>query len=119
MVAVQSIVIATWSVARPEGTLPDQRTIAGTLIPPSRNSPFCPVKGQLLEKQSPPLSLVTLTKVSRSSLASPSALIACPIPSSRLFIIAAYVFSDPPALNPATPSGLSPMCPSPGPSQGQ
>ena len=40
-------VIAGWRVMLPTGTRPGQRMIAGTLMPPSHNENFCPVKGQL------------------------------------------------------------------------
>ena len=40
IVAVQSIVIAAWSVVLPAGTVPGHRTIAGTRMPPSQRFPF-------------------------------------------------------------------------------
>jgi hypothetical protein len=49
IVAVQSIVIAAWSVTRPGGTVPVHRTIAGTRVPPSWRNIFWNENGQLYE----------------------------------------------------------------------
>ena len=59
----QSMLIATCCVTCAGFMCCDQRTMAGTRIPPSSNSDFCPVNGQVREKRSPPLSLVKITMV--------------------------------------------------------
>ena len=66
-VATQSMVMASWPATRPGGTGPAIARAAGTRIPPSSRSIFCPTNGQVSEKRSPPLSLVKTTRVSRAA----------------------------------------------------
>ena len=87
---------------RPAGTLPGQRTIAGTRMPPSRKVPFPALSGQLYEYRSPPLSLVNTTKVSRSSPASCKARRRRPTPSSSRCIMAVKTPSEPRSAYPRT-----------------
>ena len=63
-VGSQSIEIITWSLVVPGAMRPGQRISAGMRSPPSSRSVFLPVKGQVSEKRSPPLSLVKITIVS-------------------------------------------------------
>jgi hypothetical protein len=62
-VGIQSIEIITCSETDPAAIRPGQRTIEGMRSPPSSSSVFMPVNGQILEKRSPPLSLVKTTMV--------------------------------------------------------
>jgi len=56
------MVAVTWSLTC--GAMrAGQRSSVGTRMPPSSSSVFWPVKGQVLEKRSPPLSLVKTTMV--------------------------------------------------------
>ena len=73
-VGIQSIEIMTCSDTVPAAIRPGQRAIAGIRSPPSSNSPFIPVNGQVLENRSPPLSLV---KTTIELLARPVASSAC------------------------------------------
>ena len=71
----------------------------GMRIPPSQRFIFWYENGQLKEYLSPPLSLVKITRVFRSSLAVSSAFMTRPIPASMLFTISAYVPSVPPSVD--------------------
>ena len=57
------MLIIIWSLTLPAATLPGQRTMTGMRKPPSSNSVFMPLNGQILENRSPPLSLVKMTIV--------------------------------------------------------
>jgi hypothetical protein len=57
------MLMETWSVVRPCGMRVGQEIKAGMRNPPSSNSVFLPVKGQVSAKRSPPLSLVKITIV--------------------------------------------------------
>jgi hypothetical protein len=60
------MLMATCSLTWPAFTRAGQRSSVGTRMPPSSSSDFWPLKGQVLEKRSPPLSLVKTTMVLRA-----------------------------------------------------
>jgi len=57
------MLIATWSLVRPRGIRAGHEINIGTRNPPSSNSVFLPVNGQVSANRSPPLSLVKITMV--------------------------------------------------------
>jgi hypothetical protein len=74
-----------------------QRSSVGTRMPPSSSSVFWPVKGQVLEKRSPPLSLVKMTMVLSAWPLSSSACSTWPTALSRASTISPYFFRLPPS----------------------